>query len=148
MIESLIEVFVRDLNRLKTELETFQHEENLWKTEGAISNSAGNLALHLIGNLRAFICHEMGGFAYVRDREFEFGGKGVAREKMLEEIHLVITQVKSSLEGLSGANLDEVYPHEKFGKPMTYSFFLIHLYGHFDYHLGQINYLRRVLEPA
>lgn len=146
MLKALIELFERDLNRLKNELELFQSEENLWKTQGSISNSSGNLALHLIGNLRTFICHEMGGFDYVRDRDFEFDGKDVPREQILEEIDLVISQVTSSLEGLSDTRVDEEYPHEKFGKKMTYSFFLNHLYGHFNYHLGQINYLRRTLE--
>ena len=146
MLKSLIELFERELQRLHKELQSFQSEENLWKTTGAITNSSGNLALHLIGNLRTFVCNDLGGFDYTRDREFEFNGKGVSRDQMLEEIDLVIKQVTSSLEGLSNQKLDELYPDEKFGKPMTYAFFLNHLYGHFNYHLGQINYLRRALE--
>ncbi|SHO60164.1 DinB family protein [Algoriphagus zhangzhouensis] len=146
MLKSLTELFERDLKRLQNELKAFQSEEKLWETTGVITNSSGNLALHLIGNLRTFICHDMGGFDYVRDREFEFNGKGVYRDEMLEEINLVIKQVTSSLEGLSDQKLDELYPDEKFGRPMTYAFFLNHLYGHFNYHLGQINYLRRALE--
>ncbi|QYH38504.1 DinB family protein [Algoriphagus sp. NBT04N3] len=146
MIKELIELFERDLKRLEKELEAFKKEENLWKTQGGISNTAGNLILHLNGNLRTFICKEIGGFDYTRDRDFEFAGKGVSREKMRAEIELVSKQLVASLEGLNEETLNQPYPEEKFGYSMTYNFFLMHLYGHFNYHLGQINYLRRILE--
>ncbi len=54
IIESLRSLFTRDLNRLQSEIEAYQYEANMWKTEKNISNSAGNLCLHLIGNLNQY----------------------------------------------------------------------------------------------
>ncbi|WP_237563123.1 DinB family protein [Algoriphagus kandeliae] len=148
MVESIEILFSRDLVRLENELRSFRSPNNLWKIEGEISNSAGNLAIHLIGNLRAFICHEMGGFDYVRDRDREFAAKDIPLEDILNEIQLLKKQLSASINQLDEGLLNEIYPVEKFGKPMTYGYFLLHLYGHFNYHLGQINYCRRLLDKA
>ncbi|MFC3414642.1 DinB family protein [Algoriphagus hitonicola] len=140
------ELFDRDLDRLENEIKTFNQESNLWIYPPGILNSAGNLAVHLCGNLRHFVCHEMGGFEYVRDREREFSVKDLPRTTILDEIQVCRNQVKMSFEGMEDRILEENYPIQHFGKPMTYGFFLTHLYGHLNYHLGQINYLRRMID--
>ncbi|WP_297337436.1 DinB family protein [Algoriphagus sp.] len=140
------ELFDRDLGRLELEINDFNPESNLWVIPSGVLNSAGNLAVHLCGNLRHFIGHELGGFDYQRDREREFSVKNLPKNMILEEILLCKNQVKSSLDRLEDQILHEKYPIEHFGKPMTYGFFLAHLYGHLNYHLGQINYLRRIIE--
>lgn len=146
MITYFQELFDRDLGRLENEVKSFQRETNLWIIPPGVLNSAGNLAVHLCGNLRHFVCHEMGGFEYQRDREREFSVKNLPRETILNEIQTCRNQVRMSLEGLEEDLLEEKYPIEHFGKPMTYGFFLTHLYGHLNYHLGQLNYLRRMIE--
>ncbi|MDF2158019.1 DinB family protein [Algoriphagus sp. CAU 1675] len=146
VLKEFIQLFERDLDRLAKEIELYSNSENLWKTAPGISNSSGNLCMHLLGNLRAFVCKEMGGFDYIRDREREFNAKGIDTKDLLEEIYLVKKQLEISLEGLDESILNKSYPLEVFGEPMTYGYFLIHLYGHFNYHLGQINYCRRLLE--
>lgn len=148
MVESLLSLFVRELDRLENELRSFRSSDCLWQIEAEISNSAGNLAIHLIGNLRTFICHEIGGFEYVRDREREFAAKNIPLEDILNEIQLLKEQLPLSFNNLDDSILNNIYPVEKFGKPMTYGYFLLHLYGHFNYHLGQINYARRLLDQA
>ena len=75
MIEHLKKLFSRDLDRLYNEIASYGNEEAIWKTEKDISNSAGNLCLHLIGNLNTYIGRELGGTAYVRNRELEFSRK-------------------------------------------------------------------------
>lgn len=146
ILDEFIKLFNRDLDRLSKEIEMYSNSENLWKSAPGITNSSGNLCIHLLGNLRAFVCKEMGGFDYIRDREREFHASGIAIEELLEEIRLVKKQVEISLEGLDETLLDKPYPLEVFGEPMNYGYFLSHLYGHFNYHLGQINYCRRLLE--
>ncbi|NVJ86167.1 MAG: DinB family protein [Algoriphagus sp.] len=148
MIESFKILFDRELDKLEQELKLFRSTKNLWRVEGEISNSAGNLAIHLIGNLRTFIAHEMGGFDYTRNRDHEFSAKNIPLEEMLNEIQLLKRQVIETFQRMDDFVLNERYPIEKFGKPMTYGYFLLHLYGHFDYHLGQINYARRLLDKA
>lgn len=75
MINELITIYKRDLTKLKKEINSFRLEENLWKTTGSVINPAGNLSLHLIGNLNHYIGHHLGNTGYVRDRVSEFGAK-------------------------------------------------------------------------
>jgi len=141
----LTELFERDLLRLRDELNSFKNEENIWKKAGGITNTAGTLALHLLGNLNFCIGTQLGNTGYVRDREFEFSGTAVPRDKMVADIGALIPIVKNTLPGLTDTQLAAIYPLEFYG-PKTTAFYLAHFYGHFSYHLGQINYLRRILE--
>ena len=51
LIEVLNSIFERDLVKLKLEIELYQDENSIWAVDKRISNSAGNLCLHLVGNL-------------------------------------------------------------------------------------------------
>ena len=146
MILELITIFERDLHKLKQEIDSFQKEENLWKTTGNISNSAGNLALHLTGNLNHYIGSLLGNTGYVRNRPLEFDSKNVQIEELLAGIGEVSKTVSKTLGGLNEQDLSKPYPEQVFGYEMTTSFMLMHLATHLSYHLGQINYLRRILE--
>ncbi len=75
--DALIEIFERDLLKLKEEISLYKDENNLWVTEKQISNAAGNLTLHLIGNLNHFIGATLGHTGYVREREKEFSTKNI-----------------------------------------------------------------------
>ncbi len=145
-MEAFIEIFNRDIDKLKMEIESFNQEENLWKLKGQISNTAGNLCLHLLGNLNHFIGGVIGESGYIRDREAEFNEKNVNRGDLLEMIVNTRTVVASSLKGFNGERLHDAFPIQVFGKEMTYEFFLIHLAAHLNYHMGQINYLRRMID--
>ena len=141
----LSEIFERELLKLKEELTNFKDEANIWKTTNGVSNSAGNLALHLMGNLNHFIGALLGNTGYVRKRDEEFSQKNIPREEMLANIDKVIAMVPGVLNSLSAEQLQQDFPFEVFGKRPT-EFYLLHFYGHLSYHLGQINYLRRILE--
>lgn len=143
--KNLIQLFDRDLDRLIKEIESYEDEASLWSISGQISNSTGNLTLHLIGNLRHFIGKEIGGFDYQRDRYFEFEGKNIPRAELIEQILLCKNQVIVSLEGMDDYLMPIDYPLEVFGYKMSHHYFLLHLLGHLNYHLGQINYHRRLL---
>lgn len=146
IIESLRSLYNRDLNKLKAEIEAYQHEENLWKTDKSISNSAGNLCLHLVGNLSHFIGAQLGNTGYVRHRELEFSLKDIPKAELIEKIEATTIIVDSVLSQLPEADLRKEYPLVVFEDKMTTDFFLIHLIAHLDYHLGQINYHRRLLD--
>lgn len=145
LIEILNELYERDLNKLKEEIRLYADEADLWKTGGEITNSAGNLCLHLIGNLRHFFGSVLGGTGYLRDRDAEFASRDVSRTELLSGIDAALNDVKATLQKLSAEDLAKTYPVDVFGKPMTTEFFLIHLATHLNYHLGQINYHRRLL---
>ncbi len=141
-------LFQRDIDRLYTEIESYPTEASLWIISNEIANSGGNLCLHLIGNLSHFVGKEIGGLPYARDREFEFGGKNVPKAELLKGVQKLRKIMSTSLEGMNESLLEKEYPVQVFGYPMSHSYFLIHLYGHLNYHLGQINYHRRLLTSS
>ncbi|WP_316632970.1 DUF1572 family protein [uncultured Flavobacterium sp.] len=146
LIETLKSLFDRDLNKLKLEIESYQNENQIWAIDKQISNSAGNLCLHLIGNINHFIGNQLGKTDYVRDRPSEFSLKNVPQSELITKIEDTILVVDKTLDMLSVKDLEEIYPLIVFEKEMTTSFFLVHLSTHLAYHLGQINYHRRLLD--
>ena len=141
----LAALFRRDLMRLAQEVEQFPDDATLWNTAPGIRNSAGNLTLHLEGNLREYIGRQLGGVTYARNRKQEFSATGLARAELKERIEALASSIPKVISGLSGADWESVYPEQVLGIPLSTAQFLIHLHGHFNYHLGQIDYLRRVL---
>ncbi|HEY4149609.1 MAG TPA: DinB family protein [Chitinophagaceae bacterium] len=146
LTESLKPLFNRDLNKLKQEIEAYNNEQRIWATEGGISNSAGNLCLHLVGNLNHFIGKVLGGTDYVRNREAEFSLRNVPRQELVKMIEATVAVVDSSLDKIVPEQLNQEYPIQVFDKKMTVEFFLLHLCTHLSYHLGQVNYHRRLLD--
>ena len=145
LIETLKSLFDRDLNKLKLEIESYQNESQIWAIDKNISNSGGNLCLHLIGNLNTYIGAEIGKTGYIRNRELEFSLKDVPRSELIEKIENTILVVNNALDTLTESDLEAIYPLVVFEKEMPTGFFLIHLSTHLAYHLGQINYHRRLL---
>jgi hypothetical protein len=146
MIEEIVKIFNRDIDRLKNEIALFNHEDNLWRTTGSIKNTAGNLCLHLVGNLNTYIGKNMGGTGYIRNRDAEFSLKNIPKEDLVRKVGETRDTVSQSLSKMSKSQLEEIYVEDILGYKMTNGFFLIHLSGHLSYHLGQINYIRRVFE--
>lgn len=143
--DSLIEIFERDLNKLKDEISLYKDENSLWILKNGISNSAGNLCLHLLGNLNHFIGATLGNTSYVRNRENEFTAKNIPVKDLLNNIDSTIEVIKETLAKLSAEDFEKDFPLEKHGKTVKTDFMLLHLITHFNYHLGQINYHRRLL---
>ena len=141
----LLKLYERDLGKLREEIEAYSDEADLWKVSGEILNSAGNLCLHLTGNLQHFFGAVLGQTGYVRNRDAEFADEHVPREQLLAGIDETLVVIKSTLSNLSDDDLANTYPLEVFGEPMTTGYFLTHLATHFNWHLGQINYHRRLL---
>tara|TARA_R110000868_G_scaffold334219_2_gene594904 strand:- start:366 stop:818 length:453 start_codon:yes stop_codon:yes gene_type:complete len=145
-IKSVHDLLLRDLNRLTNEIESYANEADLWKLSGDINNTAGNLCLHLCGNLQHFIGTIIGKTGYIRKRDEEFTLKNVPREELLHQIKVTKSSIAETLEAFDDKLMDATYPLEVFKKPMSHISFLIHLSGHLNYHLGQINYHRRMLK--
>jgi uncharacterized damage-inducible protein DinB len=143
--ETLSQLFARDFEKLESEIFAYSNEENLWVKESGISNSAGNLGLHLAGNLHHFLGSVLNKSDYVRDREFEFNGK-VNRDELISRVRSARQSVRVTLDNLTSEDFSKTYPLQPFGFEMSTEYFLTHLYSHFSYHLGQINYHRRLLD--
>jgi hypothetical protein len=145
LIASLVKLFERDLDKLSKEVTLYADEKSIWELRGEIKNTAGNLCLHLCGNLQFYIGTMIGGTGYVRDRDLEFSETFRPREQLLTEIEKTRSAVVSTLQKIDPDLMDTNYPENVLGYPMTHTFFLVHLAGHFNYHLGQINYHRRLI---
>ncbi|MGZ5218539.1 MAG: DinB family protein [Chitinophagaceae bacterium] len=146
LTQTLKTLFRKELEKLKREIELYQEETKLWIVKKAITNSGGNLCLHLIGNLNTYIGKELGHTGYIRNRDLEFYQKGVPRDELLKKIDETERIVEEVLDTITDQQLEEEYPVIVFAEKMTTGFFLIHLLAHLTYHLGQINYHRRLLD--
>lgn len=138
-------ILVRDLRGLRRALEVYDDERDIWKTPQGVANSGGNLALHLVGNIRTFIGAQLGGTGYVRDRDAEFARRDVARSELLALVDEAIAAVERSMPKISEADLEKPFPTAIGGFTITTGDFLLHLVSHLGYHLGQIDYHRRIV---
>lgn len=143
---TLLALYTRDLRKLRNEIEGYRDVRNIWVVEKNIANSAGNLCLHLIGNLNTYIGKEIGKTGYIRDREQEFALKNIPRSNLLKGIDDTMKVVTHSLQNMDKTLLKEEYPVLVFAEKTTTEYLLIHLATHLNYHLGQINYHRRLID--
>ena len=141
---ALSSVLLRDLDKLEKEILLYPNPQSIWAIKGEIKNSAGNLCLHLCGNLQYFIGTILGNTGYVRDREKEFSLKDLPTAELVRQITQTKTSVNQTLPSLDEHILAMDYPVVVFDGPMNTQYFLLHLAGHLNYHLGQINYHRRL----
>jgi uncharacterized damage-inducible protein DinB len=146
IIETLLKLFDRDLQRLEEEINLYQTEEAIWKLGGEIKNTAGNLCLHLCGNLQHYIGANLGHTSYARNRDNEFAATGISKADLIAEVQKTRQTVRDTLENLKPSVLETEYPEKVYDYTMTTAYFLIHLTAHLNYHLGQINYHRRILQ--
>ena len=145
MLSTLKEIFERDLNKVKKEIDLYEKEELIWLVRSEVNNSAGNLVLHLCGNLKHFIGAILGNTGFKRDREVEFSAKNVSREslhKQIDETHKVVLE---TLDNMNELELEATYPINVLREDMSTEFFLTHLATHLSYHLGQLTYHRRLI---
>lgn len=145
LLKDLISLYDRDLKALRREIDSYRDDASVWKKAEGINNPGGNVFLHLMGNLNTFFGAVYANTGYVRDRPLEFSATGISRAKllaMLDEIHPIVLQV---LRDFPSENLGEIYPIKIFDEEETVSYIFIHLETHLAYHLGQINYHRRIL---
>jgi len=144
--KDLNQLLQRDLSKLIEELKAYSDERNLWLIDLGINNSAGNLTLHLIGNVKQFFGLDLAGIAFERDRDSEFVPSKLNRADLLQELEVLKKLLEEALVPMDPQKLGDQSKHSFLGHSMTIGYFLIHLYGHFNYHLGQINYHRRLLD--
>ena len=145
LTENLATLFERDILKIKTAILAYKDEPKLWLTADGIGNSGGNLCLHLLGNLQHYIGGVLGNSGYIRNRPLEFSQKNIPAENMVAIIELTVQIVTKTIRSLPAENLAADYPEKVFDYSMTTEYFLLHLLAHLNYHLGQINYHRRLI---
>jgi hypothetical protein len=141
----LASLFARDLTKLTQQIETFPNDEALWQTLPGVNNPAGNLALHIEGNLREFVGRQLGELPYKRNRELEFSLKDISRDEICGRLLELSQSIPFVIRGLASEQMEMEYPQVVLEVATSTREFLIHLYGHLNWHLGQVDYLRRIL---
>jgi uncharacterized damage-inducible protein DinB len=150
MTNTIRTLITRDLRAMQRELELYPDEDTPWRQLEGAPNTAGTLILHVAGNLQHFVGASLGGSGYVRDREMEFARRGASRAELSAEIDRAIEAVERALDGLDGEGLRADFPLPVGERRVATGDFLVHLATHLAYHLGQIDYHRRVAtgDPA
>lgn len=138
--------YLRDIQKVIDEINLFNNNSNIWKTSGSIKNSSGNLVLHLVGGLNHLIGTTLANTNYVRNRNLEFEQKDIEREQLIMELKELGLMIDKTINSFSEEQLNKPFPIFFDKENATIKYVLIQLLLHINYHLGQINYLRRVLE--
>ena len=138
-------VLVRDLKCLRRQVEAYPDERDLWQTPPGVSNSAGNLAMHLAGNIQHFVGMHLGGSSYQRDRDAEFSSRHVSRTELLGAIDASIDAVEQTMPRVTDEQMDKADGIRMGDTTFMTGEFVMHLISHFGYHLGQVDYHRRVV---
>ena len=139
------ELFINNLQSLRKDIESYENEEDLWRLESDIKNTPANLCLHLCGNLKHNFGAVLGNSSYVRTRDQEFSRKGVSKEDLLKEIDGTVKMITPVLDNLKEEDINNPFPNDFFGEGQTIGSVITRLGGHLGYHMGQINYHRRLL---
>lgn len=144
-IQALRQLYSFELENLLNEINAYSNNENLWIVDKQITNSGGNLCLHILGNLQHFIGTTLLNTGYVRNREAEFTEKNLSKEALQTKTLEVISLIHLAFEKLTDEDLLSIYPYDFMGTNTT-GFYLTRFLSHLSYHLGQINYHRRLLD--
>lgn len=136
---------VRELQTFIREIEMFPSDDSVWHTRRGVTNSAGNLALHVCGNLQDFVGRVLGGTAYVRNREQEFSQREGTRASIVAELRTTIGVIQATLPAVTDETMAADFPMPLAGKTLNTAAFLVHLAAHLAFHLGQAGYLRRII---
>ncbi len=145
LVSSLTALFQRELRTLRREVEAYPTDDHPWRPADGLPNSGGVLVRHLCGNLRHFIGAQLGDTGYLRDREAEFHAPPCSRAALLTELEATERDVLTTLAGVAPERLAETYPQVLLGQQLVTGDFLQHLASHLAFHLGQVDYHRRVV---
>jgi uncharacterized damage-inducible protein DinB len=145
LVQCLAAVLSRELHALRREVEAYPDDDSPWATREGLPNAGGNLVLHLCGGLRHFVGAMLGQSGYVRDRPREFAAIGLKRIELLAEIAEAESVVSTVIPALSDADLGAPFPETLGGATVETADFLLHLCAHLGYHLGQVDYHRRIV---
>ena len=145
LVEAVAAILDRDLQALGRQVEAYPDDDALWQLPEGAPNSTGTLVLHLTGNLQHFLGARLGGTGYVRDRPAEFSARGVGRAALLAQVEAARGAVRAAAKQIDDAAVRQDFPEVVGGVRVTVGEYLIHLVSHFTYHLGQVDYHRRII---
>jgi hypothetical protein len=143
--ETLVTLLTRELRAVRREIEAYPDDASVWRVVPGLPNTGGTLALHVAGNLQHFFGAVLGHDGYKRDRDAEFARRGVSRGELVAGIDAAIASVERTIRALRDEALAAAYPEPVAKRTVTTAMFVVHLASHLAYHLGQLDYHRRVV---
>lgn len=143
--DALRTLILRELRAVRREIEKYPDDASVWRAVPGIPNTAGTLALHLAGNLQHFLGAGLARDGYTRDRDAEFARRGVPRTELLAELDRATGSVDRALSQLTDDQMEAVYPLPLPTGRVNTLVWVMHLASHLAYHLGQLDYHRRVV---
>jgi Protein of unknown function (DUF1572) len=144
-LDDLKALFLREISTLERELDLYPDRASIWKDLPGLPNSTGTLVLHLAGNLQHFIGTTLGQTGYVRNRDLEFSARDLSKEHLKAELEQARQAILSTFPKLTQTQLEEPFLGFKPELKLTVRQTLLHLQAHLAYHLGQIDYHRRIV---
>ena len=138
-------VISRELKTLERELNAYPTEAQIWEVPAPLPNSAGTLVLHLVGNLQHFVGTGLGGSSFVRDRDAEFSRRNVPRADLIADLQSADRTVRETLPSMEAGRFAEAYPLAVANRRVNTGEFMMHLVTHLAYHVGQLDYHRRIV---
>lgn len=145
LLSALRAVLLRELAAVRRTVEAYPDDASLWTERPGLPNGGGTLVLHLAGNLQHYLGAVLGRSGYRRDRDAEFSRRDVPRVILLGEIEAARQAIERGIAVVSDDMLAEPYPEQIAGRTVTTGDFLVHLTTHLAFHLGQLDYHRRVV---
>lgn len=143
LVKDLAELYVNDVKAFIDNLNEIP-EDKLWNAPKHIPNSAGILAQHIAGNLNHYIGKALGKTGYKRNRDAEFRISDKSKSDLIEDLQDVIKMLRTVIPDISEEQLDAPLPVNAPHSRTTRKA-LLHFYRHLNYHLGQLNYLKRMI---
>ncbi|MEO9022046.1 MAG: DUF1572 family protein [Ginsengibacter sp.] len=143
---NIADLYERDLEKLAKEISLYKNENDLWKAKEGIINPGGNLAVHIIGSVNYFVGSILGNTGYVRDRDGEFSVKNISREQILADLENAKKMAVKVLSAIPEEEMKKEYPIKIAGQTSPVRDTLVFFLAHLNYHLGQLNYLRRMID--
>ena len=138
-------MLLREMAAVQRSVQAYPDDASVWAQPDGVPNAGGTLVLHLAGNLQHYVGAVLGGNGYVRDRAAEFSRRDVPRAALLAEVAAALSAVERTLPTLREESLSQPYSEKIGGRVLTIETFLVHLATHLAYHLGQLDYHRRVV---
>lgn len=118
-------------------------EEQTWWRPNSESNSAGNLVLHLCGNVRQWIISGLGGAEDHRERDHEFSERGpIPRNVLIARLQKTVREACAVIGRISETSLSQKYEIQGFHVTKLAAIF--HVVEHFAYHAGQIIFITKL----
>lgn len=120
------------------------NEEQVWARGTENENAIGNLALHLCGNVRQWICAGVGEHPDVRERDAEFAARGgVSVGALTERLRQTVEEAVSIIDAVAPARLPKRLLVQEYDVSVLEAIY--HVVEHFSMHTGQIIFATKML---